>query len=295
MLIGLTDSHMNLNKIKKIGIVLKHASQQALECARQLEALCHERGIATTRSELDDIVEMLVVLGGDGTLLHAAASAYHFDIPVLGINLGALGFLTEFAADELDLVVEMLCSGGFELEERMLLDVTLLPFGGNSMHFVALNEAVITKGSTGKIIEIPVWANDAFLASYRGDGLIVATPTGSTAYSLSAGGPLIHPAMEAIVMTPICPFALGIRPVLLPSHMTIRMDVQKWNEEITLIIDGQNHHELQRGGQVLIRRAERMLKLVRSPSRDYFEILRGKLGWGKGIATPTRVTGLSPI
>ncbi|MEZ0328132.1 MAG: NAD(+)/NADH kinase [Dissulfuribacterales bacterium] len=276
--------------INKIGIVLKQASQQAIECARHLEALCHERGIATTRSELDDTVEMLVVLGGDGTLLHAAARAYEFDIPILGINLGALGFLTEFAADELNAVVDMLSSGGFELEERMLLNVTLCPLGGTSIHFVALNEAVITKGSTGKIIEIPVWTDDAFLASYRGDGLIVATPTGSTAYSLSAGGPLLHPTLKAIVVTPICPFALGIRPVILPAGMTIRMDVRKWNEEITLIIDGQNHQELQKGGQVLIRRAERTLKLVRSPSRDYFQILRGKLGWGKGIATPAKIT-----
>jgi len=228
---------------------------------------------------------MAVVLGGDGTLLHAASAAYDYDIPILGINLGALGFLTEFAENELVLVVEMLSSGAFELEERMLLEVTLLPFDGQARHFVALNEAVVTKGSIGKIIEIPVWADNAFLASYRGDGLIVATPTGSTAYSLSAGGPLIHPSMEAIVVTPICPFVLGIRPVILPPNMTIRMDVQKWNEQITLIIDGQNHHELQTGGQVLIRRADRALKLVRSPSRDYFEILRNKLGWGKGITT----------
>lgn len=271
-------------KIQKIGIILKHASQKALECAQHLEVLCHERGVATIRGELDDTIELLVVLGGDGTLLHAASRAYEFDIPILGINLGALGFLTEFAANELNIVVDMLCSGGFELEERMLLDVTVLSLGGQARHFVALNEAVITKGSTGKIIEIPVWADGAFLASYRGDGLIVATPTGSTAYSLSAGGPIIHPAMEAIVVTPICPFALGIRPVILSSEMTIRIDVQQWNEEITLIIDGQNHHELQKGGQVLIRRAGRHLKLVRSPSRDYFEILRGKLGWGKGIS-----------
>jgi NAD+ kinase len=279
----------------RIAVILKHASQEAVACARRLEELFQARGVATTRGELSDTTDMAVVLGGDGTLLHAAAAAYDFDIPILGINLGALGFLTEFAADELNLVVEMLCSGAFELEERMVLEVTLLPFEGQAMHFVALNEAVVTKGSIGKIIEIPVWANEAFLASYRGDGLIVATPTGSTAYSLSAGGPILHPSLEAIVVTPICPFALGIRPVILPVHMTIRMDVRKWNEEITLIIDGQNHHELQKGGQVLIRRADRMLKLVRSPSRDYFEILRGKLGWGKGIAPPTPVTGLSAI
>ncbi len=275
-----------MSSIDRIAIILKHASLEAVSCAQHLEALFHGRGVATIRDELSAATDMVVVLGGDGTLLHTAAVAYAFDIPILGINLGALGFLTEFAVDELNLVVEMLCSDAFELEERMVLDVTLLPFEGLAMHFVALNEAVVTKGSIGKIIEIPVWANEAFLASYRGDGLIVATPTGSTAYSLSAGGPILHPAMEAIVVTPICPFALGIRPVLLPAYMTIRMDVQKWNEEITLIIDGQNHHELQKGGQVLIRRAERTLKLVRSPSRDYFEILRGKLGWGKGISTP---------
>lgn len=278
--------------IDRIAIILKHASQEAVACAQRLEALLHERGMATIRDELDTATDMVVVLGGDGTLLHTAAAAHKFDIPILGINLGALGFLTEFAVNELNLVVEMLCSGTFELEERMVLEVSLLPFEGQAMHFVALNEAVVTKGSVGKIIEIPVWADDAFLASYRGDGLIIATPTGSTAYSLSAGGPILHPAMEAIVVTPICPFALGIRPVILPAYMTIRMDVQKWNEEITLIIDGQNHHELQKGGEVLIRRADRRLKLVRAPSRDYFEILRGKLGWGKGIATPTKITDL---
>lgn len=282
------------SSVSSIAVILKHASQEAVLCARRLEELFQRRGMATTRDVLSDTTDMVVVLGGDGTLLHAAAAAYDFDIPILGINLGALGFLTEFAADELNLVVEMLCSGAFELEERMVLEVTLLPLEGQAIHFIALNEAVVTKGSIGRIIEIPVWANEAFLASYRGDGLIVATPTGSTAYSLSAGGPIVHPALEAIVVTPICPFALGIRPVILPADMTVRMNVQKWNEEITLIIDGQNHHELQKGGQVLIRRADRTLKLVRSPSRDYFEILRGKLGWGKGISIMS-VTGRSPL
>jgi len=270
--------------IHKVSLILKQSSRQAAICAQHLKGLLQSKGITCT-NEPGEQADMAVVLGGDGTLLHAASAAYDYDIPILGINLGALGFLTEFAENELVLVVEMLSSGAFELEERMLLEVTLLPFDGQARHFVALNEAVVTKGSIGKIIEIPVWADNAFLASYRGDGLIVATPTGSTAYSLSAGGPLIHPSMEAIVVTPICPFVLGIRPVILPPNMTIRMDVQKWNEQITLIIDGQNHHELQTGGQVLIRRADRALKLVRSPSRDYFEILRNKLGWGKGITT----------
>jgi NAD+ kinase len=149
--------------------------------------------------------------------------------------------------------------------------------------YYALNEAVINKGPLGKIITLPAWADDSFLTTYRGDGLIVSTATGSTAYNLSAGGPILHPSIDAFILTPICPFGLNARPLILPGHMKIDMLIINATEKINLIVDGQVSRELDEGDRVEVRKAEGYLKLIKSPIKDYFTILREKLGWAKGV------------
>jgi len=253
-----------------------------------LESMLRGRGIEVTRNSVSPECEAVVVLGGDGTLLHIAGTAYQLGIPLLGINLGGLGFLTEIHLDEMEKALDSLLSGKFSLDERMMLAVSVTNEKASSTAtYYALNEAVVTKSPLSRIVNLHTWAGNSFLTTYRGDGLIVSTPTGSTAYNLSAGGPILHPSLEAIVLTPICPFALSARPLLLNSHMEITIQIPVIDEEISLVLDGQVNMRLHSGDRILIKRAEGYLKLIRSPFRDYFTILREKLGWTTGVGLNT--------
>ncbi len=248
-------------------------------------AQCLEkRGVRVTEGEVNSESQAVVVLGGDGTLLHVASQAYKKRIPLLGINLGGLGFLTEIHLDEMEGALESLISGKVEIDRRMMLHIRVETSDRGAEEYYALNEIVITKGPLAKIIRIPTWIDNAFLTTYRGDGLIISTPTGSTAYNLSAGGPIVHPCLEALVLTPICPFALSARPLILPGNAKVEIPFP-WTmeEDVSMVVDGQIGHEIRSGNKIILKKAPDCLRLIKSPLRDYFIILREKLGWATGV------------
>ncbi len=240
--------------------------------------ICLRKHSLKITSDLGDEqdVKAILVLGGDGTLLRAAPLAYRLDVPLLGINLGHLGFLTEVATTEAYTAFQALAEDRYQIEERLLLQVE---YRGEK--FYALNEAAIIKGPLGHMIHIQVNVHKHELTIYHGDGLIVSTPTGSTAYNLSAGGPIVHPQSQVFVITPICPFMLSVRPLVIPADISLKAKLISKTEDVHLILDGYINKTLSSGEIVHLCRAPRTLKLIKSPLRDYFEILRTKLGWAE--------------
>jgi NAD+ kinase len=269
--------------LSHLSLIVKHRAELPKRVGDALSQSLKTRGITVTEGSVNPKSDAVVVLGGDGTLLHVAGEVYRLGLPLLGINLGGLGFLTEIHLDEMEQALDALLSGVFDVDRRMMISINILRKEKREARYYALNEAVVTKGPLGKIIMLPTWAGGSFLTTYRGDGLILSTPTGSTAYNLSAGGPILHPNLEALVLTPICPFALSARPLILPGATTVEVRLSGAMEETSLVIDGQVGHELQDGDLIRVERAEGHLKLVRSPLRDYFTILREKLEWAKGM------------
>ena len=232
-----------------------------------------------SRQQLADEAQLLLVLGGDGTLLAAARLAAPRGIPVLPVNLGSLGFLTSFTREELYPALEQTLAGRAAASERVLLRVEFQRGGAAQEAQIALNDAVINKGALARMIELELAIDGNFVCRYRADGLIVATPTGSTAYSLSAGGPIIHPSVEAFVITPICPHTLTDRPVVVRDSSRVEVTVKGNSEAVFLTIDGQTGIELESGDHVRVERADVRLKLITPPQKSYFEILHNKLKW----------------
>ena len=226
-------------------------------------------------------LDLIVVLGGDGTLLSVARVAQAEGIPLLGVNLGSLGFLTETALDRLDPVIDGVMAGSCSVEERVMLEVEVLH--GERAHgpFVVLNDAVINKAALARMIEMEASVDGAYLTTYRADGLIVATPTGSTAYSLAAGGPIVYPDMEAVIITPICPHTLTNRSLVVPGRVTVEVAIHAGSQDIHLTLDGQVGIELAPTDRVRIRRAAARTRLVHCPDREWFGVLRQKLRWGE--------------
>jgi NAD+ kinase len=234
-----------------------------------------------TREQVAAQAELLIVLGGDGTLLSAGRVAAPRGIPILPINMGSLGFLTSFTVDELFPALEETLAGRFQVSERVMLHVELERAGKIVEQQNVLNEAVINKGALARMIELELAIDGGFVCRYRADGLIVATPTGSTAYSLSAGGPIVHPAVEAFVITPICPHTLSDRPVVVRDSSRIEMTLGGNTESVFLTLDGQKGIAMQASDKVYVSRAKELLKLIQPPMKSYFEILRGTLKWGE--------------
>jgi NAD+ kinase len=223
----------------------------------------------------------LLVLGGDGTLLAAARVAAAKGIPILPINMGSLGFLTSFMLEELYPALEDILAGRLTISERVMLHVELDRGGKTIDKQSVLNEAVINKGALARMIELELIIDNDFVCRYRADGLIVASPTGSTAYSLSAGGPIVHPAVESFVITPICPHTLSDRPVVVRDTSIVEAKLSVGTESVFLTLDGQKGIPLQPTDRVRISRAQQLLKLIQTPNKSYFEILRNKLKWGE--------------
>ena len=233
-----------------------------------------------TRQLVADSSQLLLVLGGDGTMLAAARLAASRSIPILPINMGSLGFLTSFTLDELYPALEDTLTGRSSISQRVMLQVQLERAGSVIENQSALNDAVINKGALARMIELHLIINSEFVCRYRADGLIVASPTGSTAYSLSAGGPIVHPAVESFVITPICPHMLSDRPLVIRDSSSIEMKLSADTESVFLTLDGQRGIPLQSADRVRISRAKESLKLIQPPKKSYFEILRSKLKWG---------------
>lgn len=225
--------------------------------------------------------DLIMVLGGDGTFLSAGKLSLHRNIPILGVNLGRLGFLTEISVEELFPTLQHYENNEIKLERRPLLRAYIKK--GDAVQFEGhvINDAVVSKAAISRMLEIETRVNQTFLALFKADGLIISTPTGSTAYSLAAGGPIVFPTMEAIVMTPICPHSLNQRPLVIPDHMTVSVHVQTPPENVGLTLDGQASRTLQDQEYVEIARSPFHLQLVKSPFMSYFDILKSKLRWAE--------------
>jgi NAD+ kinase len=280
--------------IRGVGVCLKPSQPQAAGAVRGLVKWLQQRGLRVIADEevgevtgepsqprplLAGQVDLVIVLGGDGTLLSVARAVSDRPVPILGVNLGTLGFLTEIALDELFAALERVLAGQVRVEPRMRLDVQALRDGGELARFLALNDAVLTKADLARMIDLETRAGGSEVTTYHADGLIVATPTGSTAYSLSAGGPIVLPELEAFLLTPICPHTLTQRPLVLPHTSQIEICVRSRNE-VQLTVDGQEGIALREGDIVAVRRSDHPVRLIASPFRSRFEILREKFHWG---------------
>lgn len=289
---------MSTAPFRAIGIFSRPRRADITEIVRPLLEWCAKRGVRalydteTAASLRDENVgrprellaqesDLLLVLGGDGTLLAAAREAAPLAIPILPINLGSLGFLTSFTLGELYPALEETLAGHLFASERMMLNTSLLRDGKEIDSQLVLNEAVITKGALARMIEIELSIDDDFVCRYRADGLIVATPTGSTAYSLSAGGPIVHPEVESIILTPICPHTLSDRPLVVGDSCHVEMRLRGAAESVYLTLDGQKGVLMQAEDCVSVVRAKERLKLIQPHRKSYYEILRNKLKWGE--------------
>jgi NAD+ kinase len=236
-----------------------------------------------TRDDLPRECDLIVLLGGDGTLIGMAnrIAEAGVDVPVLGVNFGSLGFLTEITLPELYDALEAALAGRAVIESRSMLAARTVREGATFAEHLALNDIVITKGALSRIIEISVAVGDAPVTRFRADGLIIATPTGSTAYNLAAGGPIVHPAVDALLLTPIAPHTLTHRPVVIDASSEVHVrPIMEADDEVYVTFDGQVGFPLQADDVVSIRRAEPVLRIVKSSSRGYFDVLREKLKWG---------------
>ena len=282
--------------IERIHVVCKRKKDDALAVARDIiarfsdtmEILLNEEaaGILGHQKafELEHVGEdaqLIIVLGGDGTLLSVARQLKGKEVPILGVNLGGLGFLTETSVEELPDMLESVVRGRYALSKRMMLSVAVKRQAELVFELSILNDAVITKDALARIIDIETYVDAEYLTTYRADGLILSTATGSTGYSLSAGGPILHPSLPHIVVTPICPHMLTNRPILLPEGAVLRALLLSRDERVVLTLDGQIGFPLEFGDEVTVKKSPYTVNLVTSMSRGYFEVLRTKLKWGE--------------
>lgn len=269
-----------MQPVKKIGLILKKGSEQAVQIGSELHDWLTPKGYVVVVDHIDESIDMLIILGGDGTLLRIAAKASLLDIPVVGINLGTLGFLTEVAVKERFSALDIILDGTITMEHRMMFQARLVGPLGRSEWVSSLNDIVISKGTIDRLVRLCTWADQQFVASYKADGLIISTPTGSTAYNLSAGGPIVHPSIASILMTPICPFMLESRPVLLPDDVVVTARLTGQARDVKIIVDGQPVWDMKEEDSLEVVVSDKKLKLICSPWEGYFDILRNKLNWG---------------
>jgi NAD+ kinase len=233
------------------------------------------------REELPGCTDLLIVLGGDGTLLSAARLAAERGVAILAVNLGGLGFLTTVSQDEIYPILEEIFAGKHRVSERVMLEAEIVRAGEVVRRQIALNDAVLNKAALSRIMDMELRVDGEYVTTYKADGLILSTPTGSTAYSLAAGGPIVYPIVESFVITPICPHTLTNRPLVVPDSVTIEVDFKAEDNGVFLTLDGQVGLELSRGDHLRVRKAAEKLRLVRPAKKTYYQILRSKLKWGE--------------
>ena len=289
-------------KFQRIGVVAKAASREAVHTAHELAEWLRRRSLEVALDEailraggigastlgheppfrVGEAYDLVVVLGGDGTLLSVARTLAG-KVPILGVNLGNLGFLTEISRGELYPALVQVLAGRFRTETRSLFEIDLKRAGGEAgpaLRYRVLNDAVITKSALARIIELTLRVDGHLVARFRADGLIISTPTGSTAYNLSAGGPILSPPLGVAVLTPICPHALSLRPIVVPDSGAIEVTLETPREEVYLTLDGQEGTSLSQGDTVSITRSKATVKLIKVSERTFYDNLRGKLRWG---------------
>ena len=283
--------------IKTVGIISKPEVPAAVELVPKLIRWLADRNLtvrldqetaayagthdAIPRDQVPEGADLIIVLGGDGTLLSAARAIRSREVPLFPVNLGGLGFLTAITIDAIFPELERAFRGEHRIGKRKLLDAELIRSEKQVAHYEALNDVVVTKSDIARMIDLDAHVDQMFVCRYKADGLIVATPTGSTAYSLSAGGPIIFPSVNAICLTPICPHMLTNRPVIVPETSTISITCQAEDDGAYLTIDGQIGEPLKRGDQIVCRSSAYALMLVRPPKMMFFDVLRQKLKWGE--------------
>jgi NAD+ kinase len=280
-------------RIGTVGVVVKRDQPRAVRLARQIVAALRRRKVEvlldgdvgipgariTPKDTLAREADLIVVLGGDGTLLSIARRTKR-EVPILGVNMGELGFLTEVTEAEAMDMLRRVLAGNFVTDQRLALTAQLIRRGHVIEKVRALNDVVISNGARARIIRFGVMVDELPLTTYRADGIIVATPTGSTAYSLSAGGPIVEPTVQVLLLSPISPHTLSNRPVVLRPDATVRITVADDQQDVVLTVDGQDRFDLAGGDVVEVRRGRTPVVLVRSPKRAYYDVLRSKLGWG---------------
>jgi NAD+ kinase len=255
----------------KIEVLVDQETQECIEAGARCVA----------RDALAAQVDLMIVLGGDGTLLSAARALGNHKVPILAVNLGGLGFLTSVTLDELYPLLEQVAAGKHRISERMMLDAAIHRGGQPAEQQCALNDAVANKAALARMLDFDVHVDGNHVGRYRADGLVIATPTGSTAYSLAAGGPIIDPDLDAFVITPICPHMLTNRPLVVPDTARIDLDFTAADEPVYITLDGQIGFQLKPQDRVTITKSKNRVALVRPPSKTYFEVLRSKLKWGE--------------
>ena len=284
--------------LQKIGVIAKPRNlNTGEEVLRPLKTWLEDKGLEVfwdrdtaaliqesssfLKSDIPSQAEMIIVLGGDGTLISVARLIEGRNIPILGVNRGGLGFLTEVTMEELYPLLERVLAGEMMIDERILLNTHIHRQGERITQYTAVNDIVVNKGALARIIELEVYIDRQYVITFRADGLIISTPTGSTAYSLAAGGPIVHPAMGALILTPICPHTLTHRPIVLPDDVKIEVILNVDNVDVHATLDGQVGFALKYRDVVEVRKSHHKVQLIRSPSRSYYQILRTKLKWGE--------------
>jgi NAD+ kinase len=282
--------------MKRIGIICKIGRPEPVEILKEFLPWLRNKGYEVfldsetagvlnmeghPRFHIPSIVDVIIVLGGDGTMLGVARLVGGRGVPILGVNLGGLGFITEVNRDEIFDAVEKVLAGSCSIEERIMLTAVVHRHGETIADFVVLNDVVINKGALARIIDLETYINNSYVTTFKADGLIISTPTGSTAYSLSAGGPILYPTLNSIVLTPICPHTLTNRPIVLPDDFTVEIIMRSESEDVFLTLDGQVGFSLRRDDTIEVKKSEFMTKLLIPCERDYFQVLRTKLKWGE--------------
>lgn len=283
---------MNNQKIKKIGVILRPNTPEIIDNFMKLKSIFESYNIevlleensaqmislkGSSFKELGLKCDILVTLGGDGTLISTVRKSFDFDIPILGIHAGNLGFLADLSLDELDSFIEKMLNDEYHIDERAILEATVIK-NNQEIKMYAFNDIVLTRTSISNMIHVEAFVDSKKFNTYYGDGVIASTPTGSTAYNLSAGGPVMFPMTNVFALTPICPHSLTQRPIVLPGKYTIEMKTSE--ERALIIIDGQDMHELGLGESVFIKLATKTVKLIHNKDYNYFDVLKQKLSWG---------------
>lgn len=281
----------------RIGIIGKTNTDKAYEIAKDLSEWFNARGVevifeqeigkkirrrkSVPAAEIPELVDIILVFGGDGTFLRVARLACEHGTPILGINLGGLGFLTEITVEEIYPMMKRILSGDYEIEDRQMLRTTVRRGRTGAKHYEVLNDVVINKEAVARIIDLEIYIEGSHVTTYKADGIILSTPTGSTAYSLSAGGPIVHPALPVTIITPICPHTLTNRPLVVSNEMKVEIKITTQEPDTYLTLDGQIGIRLKTGDVIEVRKSDTVVKLIKSPFRDYFTILKTKLMWGE--------------